>query len=187
MSSLNYGDYLATAIAAIALLATVVLVLVGVRVGSDFRSISKRIDDVEERGRARSRELSAIHVMTELVRMQLENQYKVTVTGAVSLMRGSATTTQSVSTVLAGELESYKRETDRVLLFLLLLRETREVEFAQRVSNIEALYSDEETLGFFEGVRNFIPTHLKPLLDGALSRMTLKVRKVSSRRWTGYP
>lgn len=181
----SIGDILATSIAGITLIVTLLLVLIAIRIGSDMTSVLRRVETIELEKKGTSRELHATQALMEIFRRQSDANFQMIVNITNAISSTEVMDKREVNNLLAADLASYIKISDRYLMYLLLLKESDSEEFAMRLNNICSICPDEITLEFLNIAREIVTSSARDQIQSGTRALRSKLYGIDSFQWTG--
>lgn len=191
MQTADVLAYFAAVIAAMALVATVVILLIGFRISGDFASSKRRLDELERWRNGETRELDAVRAVTEVLRRIVLASYssnvKVSTRLLLSLeaMDAFLAGSRDAARIFRGDIEGDWRIIQRYLQYLDVAKEGDVAELELKLKNVAGRYPDEITIEFLRHIESLAPDKAQAVLRCERERLLRSVRGVDAKLWTG--
>ena len=192
MTIADATGYVALVISGIALLATVVILLIGFRISSDFAGYRKRIEELEDWKSGETRELDAIRGTTEIMTRLHWANYTLDVklaTMIVVILENASEESEGPSSEAFREFRSdLEADWTRAQRYLQYLQFAKEVDIERaelELSNIVGRYRDETTIEFLKIIDALMPDDIQVLVRNERGKLIRELRGIDSNLWTG--
>jgi hypothetical protein len=191
--SIAVNDLLATVVACVAMVITLFLAIIGLRISNDIRSMESKLKQIEAEREGESRELRAAKSVTEIVRRLLQvsvrfdlKMHVFTETWNTEAESWSSEQKERAFKAFRAARTEYQTDTGRYLAYLLLLKERNRNDFLVRISHIMEIYGDELTIAFLEHGDPLFPTSVGDIVKSTIKTLKMRVRGIDSASWAAH-